>query len=334
VVKQKWKFSGVRIMGSTKCFAVKLENLTKIIGKKKIIDDISFSINYGEVFGLLGVNGAGKTTIMRMLTGLIRPSYGCAYIGGVKVGPDCSEALFNVGAVIETPQLYKHLSGYMNLKIMANMYQNVSKDRIKYVGNIVGLSGKLNDKVRTYSLGMRQRLGIAIALLNNPNVLILDEPFNGLDPIGIMEIRGVLKELTREENVSVIISSHILSEMELICDRFAIIDKGRHIETKFMESTSSQEIMDVRFEMLNLTNPLKIEEVLNKIGVKANSISNTNFLMSCDRNTISKIINGLIKENIDIVSVIPKNKTLEEYFVGKVEEINNESAKEVLEINY
>ncbi|OOM69016.1 ABC transporter ATP-binding protein [Clostridium sp. BL-8] len=297
--------------------AVELRDLSKIIGKKKLIDNISIKTYHGEVFGLLGLNGAGKTTIMRMITGLIKPTEGSVYIEGIHVANHYEKALAHVGAIIEEPEVYKHLSGYLNLKIMANMYPNIKKDRIIEVAEFVGLSKRLKDKVKTYSLGMRQRLGIAIALLNSPKVLILDEPFNGLDPLGIREIRDTLIDIAKKDGVCVIISSHILSEMELLCDRFAIIDKGTHVETKTIGETSQREFYKVYFEMLNVIDYVKINEILNSISVKVNKISDKVFSVTEHQQTVSKIINILTNSSLDIVSVIPQKKSLEEYFIGK-----------------
>ncbi|KNY30326.1 Sulfate-transporting ATPase [Pseudobacteroides cellulosolvens ATCC 35603 = DSM 2933] len=297
--------------------AVKLESLSKRIGKKLIIDNISMSMNFGEVFGLLGPNGAGKTTIIRMIAGLIKPTCGNVYINGVDVQRDFEKAISNIGTIIENPEFYKHLSGYLNLKIMANMYPDVNTDRINEVVKMVGLTNSIKDRVRGYSLGMRQRLGIAAALLNNPRVLVLDEPTNGLDPAGIREMRDRLRELAHKDGICVIISSHLLSEMELICDRFAIIDKGIHIETKDIEMTGDNENLSVSIEMLKPVNPAKLEKILSELGIRANSISETNLDIEQSREVISKVIGQLVRAEVDIVSVIPSKKTLEEYFIEK-----------------
>lgn len=207
------------------------KNLTKKIGDRIIVSDASFAVNAGEVFGFLGPNGAGKTTTIRMLVGLIQPTAGSVEICGHDVHREFETAMSPVGCIVETPDLYKFMSGRENLEHFARMRKGVGATEIERAGELVSLSHRLNDKVRTYSLGMRQRLGIAIALLARPRLLILDEPANGLDPAGIREIRNLLRSLAEETGVGVFVSSHLLAEVELMCDRIAIIHHGRIIET-------------------------------------------------------------------------------------------------------
>lgn len=200
-----------------------LQNVTKVIKGKKIIDSLSFEVNEGEVFGFLGPNGAGKTTTIRMIVGLMKITEGDVLISGKSIQKDFAEAINEVGAIVENPELYKFLSGYQNLKHFARMHKGITEERIKEVVELVGLTSRINDKVKTYSLGMRQRLGIAQCLLHKPKLLILDEPTNGLDPAGIREIRAYIRKLAAEEGMAVIVSSHLLSEMEMMCDRIAIL---------------------------------------------------------------------------------------------------------------
>lgn len=203
-----------------------VQNLKKIIGKKEIIKGLTFELKEGEVFGFLGPNGAGKTTTIRMLVGLIKPTSGTISICGFNINHHFQEAMGNLGCIVETPELYPYLSGYDNLLHFARMLDGIGEDRIREVTKLVGLSERIHDKVKTYSLGMRQRLGIAQALLGKPKVLILDEPTNGLDPAGIREMRQFIRFLALEEGLSVLVSSHLLSEIQLLCDRVAIISKG------------------------------------------------------------------------------------------------------------
>ncbi|GAA0736136.1 ABC transporter ATP-binding protein [Clostridium oceanicum] len=212
--------------------AIKITNLTKKISNKTIIDDLSLDIYKGQVLGFLGPNGAGKTTTIRMIVGLISMSSGEVLIGGNSIKTDFKKAIKDVGAIVENPEFYKFLSGYKNLLHFAKMYDNVSKERIDEVIKMVNLQESIHEKVKGYSLGMRQRLGIALAMLHNPSVLILDEPTNGLDPEGIAEMRTYLKDLAHNENVAVLVSSHLLSEMQLMCDRVAIIKKGKLLAIK------------------------------------------------------------------------------------------------------
>jgi ABC-2 type transport system ATP-binding protein len=203
-----------------------VQNLKKMIGKKEIIKGISFDLKEGEVFGFLGPNGAGKTTTIRMLVGLIKPTSGSVRICGYNIEDQFQKAMQNLGCIVENPELYPYLSGYNNLLHFSRMIEGIGEERIKEVTELVGLTERIHDKVKTYSLGMRQRLGIAQALLGNPKVLILDEPTNGLDPAGIREMRQFVRYLAQKEGLSVLVSSHLLSEIQLLCDRVAIISKG------------------------------------------------------------------------------------------------------------
>lgn len=206
---------------------VEVRNLTKRIRHKNIVDQISFELFPGEVFGFLGPNGAGKTTTIRMIVGLIGMSDGDVAINGYSIRTSFREAIRHVGAIIENPELYKHLTGMQNLKQFARMVGNLPQSRIDQIVQLVGLTARIHEKVKTYSLGMRQRLGIAQALLHKPAVLILDEPTNGLDPAGIREMRQLVRKLAAEEGIAVMVSSHLLAEMEQMCDRFGIVTEGR-----------------------------------------------------------------------------------------------------------
>ncbi|MBY0203433.1 ABC transporter ATP-binding protein [Paenibacillus cucumis (ex Kampfer et al. 2016)] len=203
-----------------------VQHLKKKIGRKWIIKDVTFDVKPGEIFGFLGPNGAGKTTTIRMLVDLIKPTEGKISVCGYDVNRDPERALKYVGSIVENPEVYTYLTGWENLEHFARMQPGVDHDRIQEVVNIVRLDQRIHDKVRTYSLGMRQRLGIAQALLGRPRLLILDEPTNGLDPKGIKELREFIKQLA-SEGMAVFVSSHLLSEIQLLCDRVAIISTGR-----------------------------------------------------------------------------------------------------------
>jgi ABC-2 type transport system ATP-binding protein len=209
-----------------KKITLSVENLKKVIGKKEIIKGLTFDLREGEVFGFLGPNGAGKTTTIRMLVGLIKPTSGKIEICGYNLKTHFYQALKNLGCIVENPELYPYLTGWDNLLHFARMLDAIGEERINEVTALVGLTERINDKVKTYSLGMRQRLGIAQALLGKPRVLILDEPTNGLDPAGIREMRQFIRFLAEKEGLSVLVSSHLLSEIQLLCDRVAIISKG------------------------------------------------------------------------------------------------------------
>lgn len=204
---------------------LEVSHLSKRIGKNEIIKDISFSIHEGEIFGFLGPNGSGKTTTIRMLVDLISMDQGTIRILGSDIRTDREKTLSGIGAVVENPELYGYLSGLENLRQIARI-RSIPKERIDEVVSLVGLEGRIKDKMKRYSLGMKQRLGLAAALLSEPKLLILDEPTNGLDPNGIMEFRAILKRLSREKGMAVFVSSHILGEIQQLCDTVAFIENG------------------------------------------------------------------------------------------------------------
>ncbi|GMK41481.1 bacitracin ABC transporter ATP-binding protein [Paenibacillus sp. CCS19] len=216
-----------------------VQAVTKKIKGRSIIRGISFDIKAGEIFGFLGPNGSGKTTTIRMLVDLIRPTSGEIYICGNNVQREPEDALRHVGCIVENPEMYSYLTGWENLEHFARMQQGIDAARIAEVVEIVGMDNRIHDKVKTYSLGMRQRLGIAQALLGRPKLLILDEPTNGLDPKGIKELREFIRTLA-EQGMSLFISSHLLSEIQLMCDRVAIISKGELLAVGAVEELLSQ----------------------------------------------------------------------------------------------
>ncbi len=203
------------------------EGLAKRYGDREVVTDATFALQRGEVFGFLGPNGAGKTTTIRMLVGLVKPTRGRVLIDGCDVRHEFEKAMRGVGCIVETPDLYRFLTGRENLEHFARMVGDGARERIPALAGLVKMSGRLDDTVRTYSLGMRQRIGIAQALLGDPSVLILDEPTNGLDPAGIREMRELIRHLADERGLAVFVSSHILSEVEKVADRIAIVHRGR-----------------------------------------------------------------------------------------------------------
>ncbi|EKY26681.1 ABC transporter ATP-binding protein [Clostridium celatum] len=221
-----------------------VNNLSKKFKNFTAVDNISFQLHSGEILGFLGPNGAGKTTTIKMITGLVKSNSGSITINGYDINKDFEDAMSNVGAIVETPHLYENMTGYENIKFFSNLCKNATKEHIEECIKLSGLKNRLNDKVKNYSLGMKQRLGLTIALLNNPKLLILDEPTNGLDPIGIKVLREFLKDLAHNKNLSILVSSHILTEMELLCDKVLIITNGKMRCIKSMEEinkTSSLE---------------------------------------------------------------------------------------------
>ena len=210
------------------------KNIWKKIGNHVIIKDISFSLKEGDILGFIGKNGAGKTTTIKLLLGLQSLTGGTVTINGYDLKKNFSKAIANVGAIIENPDVYMYLTGYENLKLSAKLYK-IKEERIKEVVKIVGLEKNIHEKVRKYSLGMRQRLGIAMSILHNPKILILDEPMNGLDPEGIKDLKELLIQLSQKEKMAIMISSHILSELESFCTRICILSDGIVIKDEPIE---------------------------------------------------------------------------------------------------
>lgn len=292
---------------------VSLSNVTKKIKNKTIIDGISFDVYAGEVFGFLGPNGAGKTTTIRMLVGLMNITSGDIHIGGHSVKTNFEDAVKHVGAIVENPEMYKFMSGYDNLKHYARMTGGVTKERMDEVVELVGLTQRIKEKVKTYSLGMRQRLGIAQALLHRPKVLILDEPTNGLDPAGIREIRDYLKRLAHEENMAVIVSSHLLSEMEMMCDRIGIIQNGKMIDVQNVREIMKEEKQSYQIQ----AKPLQKAFDLLKTSFREADLTLTsqNIQLEGSKADIPKLIKELVENEIDIYEISPVNKSLEDKFL-------------------
>ncbi|MDP4098941.1 ABC transporter ATP-binding protein [Paenibacillus sp. P96] len=229
---------------------VRLQGVTKIKSSRTLVDNLTLDIPAGQVFGFLGPNGAGKTTTIRMMVGLISLTEGDIHICGHSIKRDFERAIATVGAIVENPEMYKFMTGYQNLLHYARMNPGVTRERIEEAVRLVGLEGRIRDKVKTYSLGMRQRLGVAQAILHRPKLLILDEPTNGLDPQGIRELRDYLRHLSRSEGTTIFVSSHLLSEMELMCDSVAIIQNGRLMGVRELNTTvRAPELSRVAFEV-------------------------------------------------------------------------------------
>jgi len=217
---------------------IQIRNLSKHYGKRPAVNDLSLNVRRGEIFGFLGPNGAGKTTTIRVMLGLIAPTSGSVEILGKDVFTYRAEILPRVGALVETPALYLYLSGRDNLRAVGSVLGGVPKARIDEVLELVGLQNRQKDRVRTYSLGMKQRLGVAMALLQDPDVLVLDEPANGLDPAGIVEMRDLMHQLSAEGK-TVFISSHLLPEVQQICTRVAIINLGKLVTESTIEELTN-----------------------------------------------------------------------------------------------
>ncbi|MBH9967937.1 ABC transporter ATP-binding protein [[Bacillus] enclensis] len=293
-------------------YTIELTNVTKVIRSKEIIKDISFSVSKGEVFGFLGPNGAGKTTVIRMLVNLIRPTGGTIRICGYDLNSDRKQAMNKIGAIIEQPELYSHMSGYSNLKHYANMnHTSITHERIMEIASVVNIEKSLRQKVKTYSLGMRQRLGLAQALLHKPDILILDEPTNGLDPNGIREFRKYIRHLAEEHGMTILISSHLLSEIELMCDRIGIIEHGKLIELKDLRAPSS--LPNQKFRM-KISDIKLASELLNTKGLLNKKVDSNVIELNIQEENMPEIIQELNAHHIKIYWAAPVTETLEEHY--------------------
>ncbi len=299
---------------------LEVNNVYKSLSRREIIKGISFDVKEGEIFGFLGANGAGKTTTIRMLVGLIKPDKGNIKIMGYDIQKNLVKALKQVGSIVEYPDMYNDLTGRENLIIFSRMYGNVSKERIEEIIELIGLKDRIDDKVKKYSLGMKQRLGLGQALLPNPKLLILDEPTNGFDPLGIIEFRNIVRNLARENNTAIFISSHILAEIEQVCDRVAFIDKGIIKSIEYTNKLKNNEEYD-KVELI-AKEQTKGAELLGKLEyVKTIEILDNKILLSIEKGAFSKLIFDLGKNNIEVESINKLQQNLEGRFMQIVEEV-------------
>jgi ABC-2 type transport system ATP-binding protein len=310
-------------------YALEVQSLTKKIGKKTIVDDVSFQVEKGEIFGLLGPNGAGKTTIIRMIVSLINRTGGDVIINGHNLNDSFKEALSEIGAIVENPEFYKYMSGLKNIRHYERMaVKDISEKRRNEVIELVGLQHAMHQKVKTYSLGMRQRLGVAQSLLHNPSILIFDEPTNGLDPQGIREFRDYLRKLA-DDGISVLVSSHLLSEMQLMCDRFAIIEKGKLIHISSMHDSmeeSKEMTREVIFEVSDSSEAAILikEKGLYEGVIEANG---EQLKLHLDKEKTMVINQLLVQNGVGVYGIVSHKATLEDRFL----ELTNKEKKEQMQ---
>lgn len=292
---------------------LKCQDVYKKIGKKYILKKISFEVKKGEIVGFIGPNGAGKTTTIKLILGLQKITKGKVEINGYDIKKDFEKAIYRVGAIIENPDVYTYLTGYENLKIAQEYYKNIPNQRIDEVVKIVGLKDSIMNKVSKYSLGMRQRLGIAQAILQEPQLLILDEPTNGLDPEGIIEIRNLLKKLVFEENIGILISSHNLSEVENICDKVCIIKSGEIIDEKDIKELKSQNLEECY--IIENEDSYKVRKL---ISTKSEIIDKQHIKIFTSKEQVPKIVKKLEKNDVLIYTITKKYISLEEAFLKEI----------------
>ncbi|KKO51021.1 ABC transporter ATP-binding protein [Paenibacillus sp. DMB20] len=289
---------------------VRLMGVTKVISSRTIVHDLTLDIPAGQVFGFLGPNGAGKTTTIRMMVGLMSISKGDILIGGHSIRKNYEQASSLIGAIVENPEMYKFLTGYKNLVHYARMMPGITEQRIHEVVELVGLKDRIHDKVRTYSLGMRQRLGVAQALLHRPKLLILDEPTNGLDPQGIRELRDYLRRLSREEGTTVFVSSHLLSEMELMCDMVGIIQQGRLVDIRQLRtSEGGRAFEETAYEVHDPSLAARV------LAAHHPQIKENRIIIRGDRERIADINAELVQGGVRVYSIQPVTTSLEDQFL-------------------
>ena len=294
---------------------IQVQNLSKRFKDFTAVDNLSFTVNQGDIYGFLGQNGAGKSTTIRMLLSLITPSSGSIKIFGKSLSEDRYAILKQTGAVIEKPDVYKYLTAYENLQLFSKISGGAVADKQQLLAQLetVGLLDRAGSKVKTFSQGMKQRLGIAIALVHNPQLIILDEPVNGLDPQGIADIRNLILRLSREMGKTVVVSSHLLSEIQLIANRLLIIDKGK----KMVEGNAS-ELFDpaqtiVEIETLNNEQSLHILQQ-SQWAKLLQPMRDHKIILKMHRDDIPALHKSLVELNIPVIALQPKH-SLEDYFL-------------------
>lgn len=294
---------------------IEVKNLSKHFGDLCAVNSLNLNVFNGDVFGFLGPNGAGKSTTIRMLMSLIAPSTGNIRIFGKDLKTNRNDILKRIGAIVEKPDFYGYLSAYKNLEILGKLSQtDISRNRILEVLELVGLEKRYKSKVKTYSFGMKQRLGLAQALIHDPDLIILDEPTTGLDPQGMKEVRDLILFLSKERKKTIFISSHILYEIELVANRMVIIDKGSAIVEGYVSDLLNTDNLKVTFEVNDIE---KTKMALNEATWinKLELLANNKFVFSLTNNEIPKLNNFLVEKGIDVSAIIP-SRSLEQYFLN------------------
>ena len=296
--------------------AIRAEGLSKHFGSFAAVHDVSLEVGPGEIFGFLGPNGAGKTTSIRMMLGLIAPSAGRALLFGKDIAREFKAAIRNVGAFVEGPAFYPFLSGRRNLRLFGKLSGGVSEARISEVLEWTGLSSPADSKVAGYSHGMRQRLGIALALLEEPRLLILDEPTNGLDPQGTREIRELMLRIRSDSGTSILVSSHLLGEMERICDRVAIIAGGRVLQQGTLDEVIGDEGERVELGVAADHEERAMRYLREQVGTQARAIRRGVLEFPLGTLDLAAVNRGAVEAGIDVSSLIPRRRSLEQAFVA------------------
>ncbi len=296
---------------------LKTEKLSKRYGNRWAVSGLDMEVPRGEVYGFLGPNGAGKTTSIRMMLGLIKPTSGRAEINGVSVQSDPVNALSHVGAIVETPAFYGYLTGRENLRILGKISGKVASPpaaddgRVDEVLDMVGLLERGGDKVKGYSQGMRQRLGLAQALLARPAVIVLDEPTNGLDPSGMLEVRRLIKDLAAKEGITVFISSHLLHEVQAICGRVAIINEGKLVAEGLVEELIRRELIKLD---IKVSDKKRAMDILREYDPKPSG-GNGDIALNIESDRVPEVNRLLVESGVDVFALVPREESLEKFFL-------------------
>ena len=298
--------------------------LTKRYGRSAVVDGLSLKVGRGDICGFLGQNGAGKSTTLRMVAGLVRPTAGEVFLLGQDISRRRARALRRVGVIIESPAFYENFSGRANLRMLASLSGGATAKRIDHVLEVVGLAGRGGDAVRVYSYGMRQRLGIAQALLPDPDLVILDEPTNGLDPQGIREVRELVRRLRDEFGLTVLLSSHLLSEVEQLCDRVAIIDRGKLL----YQGATSELVAPASSIKLTVD---RVEEarglLLSEAGLNARADGAGSLRVEAAGERVATINSLLVARGIKVFELTPLRETLEDVYLRLTSDGEREGLK-------
>ncbi len=292
---------------------IDVKNVNKSFGKRKVIDNLNLRVCTGDVYGFLGPNGSGKTTTIRMILGLVFPQSGQIHVNGHDIRTNYTDAIRDVGAIVENPSAFLYLSGRQNLQLRANLYKDIPASRIDEVLQIVDLQDRAKDKVRTYSLGMKQRLGIAMALLNNPKIVFLDEPTNGLDPQGMKDTKELIVRLAKENGITFFISSHLLNEVEQICTKVGILMSGKLIKQGSVKELLSSNT-DI-FEVVTADIELAVSLLKEAAYVKSIQTKNDGIVVEIDKNTFSQLNGLLMTHQVTVTSISQQEKSLEQLFL-------------------
>ena len=297
---------------------LEIKNVSKYFGKSKVVDNLSFDVKAGEILGFLGPNGAGKTTTIKMILGLLSIDEGSISINGYDVKKNFEKAMEYIGGIVENPDLYGYMSAVDNLKLHAKI-RGINYSEVYKILELVGLGKSMNQKVSKFSLGMKQRAGLALSLLHSPKVLILDEPTNGLDPVGIKDLRAILKKLAEEKNIAVLVSSHILSEMELMCDRVIVINEGKFVRTQELGNKNNNMDDERKYEIKTTSIERAQKIIKEKLG-KDSTVSDGKLYINVKPSEVSKIVKTLVLEDIDVEGINECENSLENIFFNVTKE--------------